>query len=253
MLHINQGELNQLYDTFCRVWAAGGQATLTTTSLGGKVTAKLDIELGHPTDARPGAPPPHLRTAKAFSSQHGAPASGAARRPCHRGPAAKAKSRARAAAYQAAKAAAAAASVSSAQQTEPESTPSTPAPGEASAVQASSKPLNLLPSPPASDGRRLVVSVGKKERLPSFSQLDGQDDATLSSQTSAEVDDDIIDINDDDRDAATPFCQKYKEPPSKLRHPMHGIGTFQGIDSTSGHCVYDFPNATSILWYSVEI
>ena len=98
------------------------------------------------------------------------------------------------------------------------------------------------------------MSVGKGERLPSFSQLDGQDDATLSSQTSAEVDDDIIDINDDDRgDAATPFCQKYKDPPSKVRHPMHGIGTFQGIDSTSGHCVYDFPNATSIMWYSVEI
>ena len=99
MLHTNQAELNQLYDTYCRVWAAGGQATLTTTSLGGKVTAKLDVELGQPTDARPGAPPPHLRTAKAFSSQHGAPASGAARRPCHRGPAAKAKSRARAAAH----------------------------------------------------------------------------------------------------------------------------------------------------------
>ena len=42
MLHTNQAELNQLYGTFCRVWAAGGQATLTTTSLGGKVTAKLE-------------------------------------------------------------------------------------------------------------------------------------------------------------------------------------------------------------------
>ena len=97
------------------------------------------------------------------------------------------------------------------------------------------------------------MSVGRGERLPSFSQLDGQDDATLSSPTAAEVEDDIIDIDDDDRDAATPFCQKYKEPPAKLRHPIHGIGTFQGIDSTSGHCVYDFPNATSIMWYSVEI
>ena len=33
MLHTNQAELNQLYGTFCRVWVAGGQATLTTTSL----------------------------------------------------------------------------------------------------------------------------------------------------------------------------------------------------------------------------
>ena len=45
MLHTNQAELNQLYGTFCRVWAAGGQATLTTSSLGRKVTAKLEIEL----------------------------------------------------------------------------------------------------------------------------------------------------------------------------------------------------------------
>ena len=31
----HQAELNQLYGTFCRVWAAGGQDTLTTISLGG--------------------------------------------------------------------------------------------------------------------------------------------------------------------------------------------------------------------------
>ena len=60
MLHTNQAELNQLYDTYCRVWAAGGQASLTTSSLAGMVTAKLEVQLGQPTDARPGAPPPHL-------------------------------------------------------------------------------------------------------------------------------------------------------------------------------------------------
>ena len=198
MLHTNQAELNQIYGTFCRVWAAGGQATLTTTSLGGKVTAKLELELGQPTEARPGAPPPHLHTAKALYSQHGAPVSGAARRPCHRGPAAKAKSQARAAAHQAAKAAAAAAAVSSTQRTKHESTQSTPAPEEAPSVQASSaplaacEPLNLLPSPPASEGRRLVVSVDMGERLPSFSQLEGLDDASLSCTTAAEVEDDIM-------------------------------------------------------------
>ena len=182
MLHTNQAELNQLYGTFCRVWAAGGQATLTTTSLEGIVTAKLEVKLGQPTGARPGAPPPCLRTAKAFPFQHQAPASGAVRRPCHRGPAAKAKSRAGAAAHQAAKAA----SVLAAQEPESESTPATPASGGAPPVPAPSaslvtpKPLNILPSPPASDGQRLVVSVGREERLPSFSQLDGQDDAILS-------------------------------------------------------------------------
>ena len=141
MLHTNQAELNQLYGTFCRVWAAGGQATLTTSSLGGKVTAKLELELGQPTDTRPGAPPLHLRTGRAFPSQRGAPpASGAARRPCHRGPAAKAKSRARAAAHQAAKAAAASAS-------KPESTLATPAPGAASSTPAPNVPLSTPAAP----------------------------------------------------------------------------------------------------------
>ena len=51
MLHTNRGELNQLYNTFCHVWAAGGQATLTTSSLDGKLTAKLEIELGESTGA----------------------------------------------------------------------------------------------------------------------------------------------------------------------------------------------------------
>ena len=75
-----------------------------------------------------------------------------------------------------------------------------------------------------------------------------------TSTTAAKVEDDIIDIDDDEHgDASTPFCEKYKKPPAKVRHPVHGIGTFQRIDSTSGHCVYDFPNATSIMWDSVEI
>ena len=214
------------------------------------MTAKLDIKLGHPTSARPGAPPRHLRTAKAFAFQHEAPVSGAARRsPCHRGPAAKAKSRARAAAHQAAKAAAAAAPVSSAQQIESDSTPATPAPGAAPAVQAPSapleacKPLSHLPSPPASDGRRIVMSVGRGERLPSFSQLDGQDDATLSSPTAAEVDDDIIDVGEAEPDG-TPLCEQFTVPPAKVRSskPAWGIGTFVRINSDSGNFLYEFQN-----------
>ena len=158
---------------------------MTTTSLGGKVIAKLEIKLNQSTDARPGGPPPYPRTAKAFPSQRGVAASGAARRPRHRGPAAKAKSRARAAAYQAAKAAV---QESDSTPAPPGSggspSPSTPAPN---APLEDSKPLNILPSPPASDGQRLVVSVGRGERrLTSFSQLDGQDDATSPSRPSAD-------------------------------------------------------------------
>lgn len=206
---------------------------MTTTSLEGIVTAKLEVKLGQPTGARPGAPPPCLRTAKAFPFQHQAPASGAVRRPCHRGPAAKAKSRARAAAYQAAKAAAAVASVSAAQESESESTPATPGPGEApstpapNAPLAAPKPLNILPSPPASDGQRLVVSVGRGERLPSFSQLDGQDDAISSPSSSAEVEDDIpVLVLGGVRGASCSFSKRYSAPPARVRHPVRGLVTF---------------------------
>ena len=101
MLHTNRGELQLLMNTYCRIWEAGGQATLTTSTDGGELKAKLEIQLGSPAAPRPGAP----------SATSGHPA--AAHRPCHRGPAAKARSRARAAAYQAKKAAAAAAISSS--------------------------------------------------------------------------------------------------------------------------------------------
>ena len=102
MLHTNRGELQLLMNTYCRIWEAGGQATLTTSTEGGELKAKLEIQLGSPAAPRPGAP----------SATSGHPA--AAHRPCHRGPAAKARSRARAAAYQATKAiAGATASVSS--------------------------------------------------------------------------------------------------------------------------------------------
>ena len=180
--------------------------------------------------ARPGAPPPHLRTAEAFAAQHQAPASGAARRPRHRGPSAKAKSRARAAAYQAAKAAASVAVVSAAQESESKSTPATPGPGEASSTPAPNvplaapKPLNVLPSPPASDGQRLVVSVGKGERLPSFSQLDGQDDAISSS---AEVENEIpVLVLGGVRGACSSFSKRYSAPPARVRHPVKGLATF---------------------------
>ena len=200
---------------------------MTTTSFEGKVTAKLELELGQPTKARPGAPR-HHRTA----SQNPAPASGAAHRPCHRGPAAEAKSRARAAAYQAAKAAA-----SAAQQSESESTPASPAPVGAPSTQ----PLNILPSPPASDGRRLVASVGRSERLPSFSQLDGQDGAIVSPpsegpSSSEDVEEDIPDVVLGKRGACL-FCKRYSTPPPRVKHPVHGLAWFR-YASSDGTVMY---------------
>ena len=116
----------------------------------------------------------------------------AANRPS-RGPAAQAKSRARAAAHQAATAAAASTPASSAQESDSKLTPAQGVlPAKATSVPlAAPTPLKVLPSPPASDGRRLVVSVGRGERLPSFSQVDGQDDVTVSHSSPAKVEDDI--------------------------------------------------------------
>ena len=108
MLHTNCGELALLFDTFCRIWRAGGQATLTTSTKDGQVQANLELQLGLPAAARAGAPSPQQRLSSPSSPGH----PGAThRQPCHRGPAAKAKSRARAALHQATKAAAASATV----------------------------------------------------------------------------------------------------------------------------------------------
>ena len=141
MLHTNRGELQLLMNTFCRIWEASGQATLTTSTEGGELKAKLEIQLGSPAAPRTGAP----------STTSGHPA--VSHRPCHRGPAAKARSRARAAAYQAKKAAAATffstAAIAAGS-------------GEASFSSASQRrPLHLLPSPPA--GRRRVMSGGRRD------------------------------------------------------------------------------------------
>ena len=111
MIHTNHGELIRIFDTYCRVWGAGGQATLTTSTKGGLLTANLDIQLGPPTAACPGAPPPHLQRQTAWTSSSssptptpGHPGAGSRRhrrRRRHRGPAAKARSNARAASHQA--------------------------------------------------------------------------------------------------------------------------------------------------------
>ena len=107
MLHTNHGELALLFDTFSRVWGAGGQATLTTRTEGGKLRANLELQLGSPAASRPQPLHPQQQRSK-FASGHPE----AAQHRHHRGQAAQAKSRARAAAHQAALAASSAAPVS---------------------------------------------------------------------------------------------------------------------------------------------
>ena len=158
MLHTNHGELLRIFDTFCRVWRAGGQATLTTSTEGGLLKANMDIQLGPPTAACPGAPPLHLQRQTAWTSTSssvpapGHPEAGNRRhrrRRRHRGPAAKARSNARAAAHQASLA----------------------------AVKVSTAPVPAPPPPPPpppATARLIKVVERKASSWPTFSQLDGE-------------------------------------------------------------------------------
>ena len=85
-----------------------------------------------------------------------------------------------------------------------------------------------------------MIVVGREKAVPSFNQLDGQEDVP----TSTGVEENIIDVLPDD----PALCETHKVPPAKVRHPDYGIGTFVQIDSTSANFVYEFPNC-----YWVEV
>ena len=229
MLHSNQAELNQLYDSFCRAWSSGCQATLTTTCSDGKVIAKLELQLGKPTDPRPGAPPPHRRSVPPFSSNGDQATGTPRRRKTHRGPAALEKSRARAAAYQ------------NRTRTDPTGgTVSVPPP----------------PPPALSPATRMIKFLPRKTGTrPSFSQLDGEDDTVSSpppssapDASSGEGEDDTIDVGNcgwsgGNRDGVR-FCSLYKTPPAKVKSSITELGTglFCEIDKITGNYVYEFQN-----------
>ena len=145
-------------NTFCRIWEAGGQASLITSTEVGELKAKLEIQLGSPAAPRPGAP--------STTSGHPAASHRPSHRPCHRGPAAKARSRARAAAYQAKKAAAAATVASTATAAPVPQPPPPPPPPPAPALPPATRMIKFLPR--------------KTGTRPSFSQLDGEDDTVSS-------------------------------------------------------------------------
>ena len=128
----HKAETDQLFRIFCRISAAGGKAKFSTESNGGRCSAKLEIETGLISADAPGAA--GLHSAKRAHQQ--------THRPCHRGPASKARSRARAAAFRAGKAAAAAVAASEQSAQESESPP-----GGLSTTKAPSTPpppLRLL-------------------------------------------------------------------------------------------------------------
>ena len=89
------------------------------------------------------------------------------------------------------------------------------------------------PSPPASSERRQVTVVGREKVLPSFTQLDGEEDVSLLCAAEKET------WFDD-----PPFSELYKVPPAKVRHPDpdFGIGTYVRTNSDSGNFLYEFQN-----------
>ena len=126
---------------------AGGSASLTFTTWGGKMKAKLVVELDPP------APADRVSTS---SSPSTAPAPGGGRRR-RKGAAAKAKAKARAALHRA---------------TQDAAISSPPASGDASASldHPLRRPPRLLLSPSPTSGRRRVMSLGRLP-MPSFSNL----------------------------------------------------------------------------------
>ena len=127
-----EDELTLLMEVFHKIEKAGGQATLSVSTAGGKTKVKLEV-------ATTPAPPTVSPTT---SSSPG-------RRHRRRGARARARHNQRAAAHQASRAEAAT------------SVPLDPSPHRS---------LHLLPSPPSASGRRRVMSVGRPEML-TFSSL----------------------------------------------------------------------------------
>ena len=98
MADTNYGELRQLFETFTRVWEAGGQTSLHLHTLDGQARATLDIQLGPPVNPRPGAPVvPGERPGLSHGPQHHQES--VQQRPQRRGPSARAREAARCAAW----------------------------------------------------------------------------------------------------------------------------------------------------------
>ena len=129
-------ELTLLLEAFHKIEKAGGQATLSVSTVGGKTKVKLVTAT---TPAPPTESPPT--------------SSAPVRRHRRRGARARARRNQRAAAHQASLAEAAT------------SVPLDDPPPR--------RPLHLLPSPPPESGRRRVMSCVGRLELPTFSNLDG--------------------------------------------------------------------------------
>ena len=68
--HSNYGEMRKLFDTWTRVWGAGGRASLHIHTLDSKARVVLVLRLGHLAAPRPGAPDVHVEGSGQPGPQH---------------------------------------------------------------------------------------------------------------------------------------------------------------------------------------
>ena len=98
MAHTNYGKLHQLFETFTRVWEAGGQTSLHLHTQNGQAKAFLEIQLGALAAPRPGAPNVQGEgPGQSHGPQHQVPPQ--QRHPRRREPSARARNTARRAAW----------------------------------------------------------------------------------------------------------------------------------------------------------
>ena len=202
---MSQRDLDRLFQTFCHLWKRGVKANFNASARDGKTMARLTVEISHFSSKRTnGTQEDNMRTCS--------PPAGAAagRKRRNRGPKSVARSRARATKHRAVVSAArksksetlltgeardaediqatqenpstnkaASVSLSAVAGKEEVSVVTTDdltsqlEPHAANESSAFSRNLKVLQSPVESEGRRMIMTVGRSSRTPSFGQLDG--------------------------------------------------------------------------------
>ena len=202
---MSQRDLDRLFQTFCHLWKRGVKANFNASAREGKTMARLTVEISHFSSKRTnGTQEDNMRTCS--------PPAGAAagRKRRNRGPKSAARSRARATKHRAVVSAArksksetlltggardaenipatqenpstnkvASVPLSAVTGKEDVSVVTTDnitsqlEPHAANESSAFSRNLKVLQSPVESEGRRMIMTVGRSSRTPSFGQLDG--------------------------------------------------------------------------------
>ena len=179
MSESNMRRVNRLIRFFHQSWTEKRQANLQLSTKDGDISIKLDLQLGRPEDIMPGP--------AAAGHPAGAPQR---RRPRRlRGPAAKERSRQRAAAYHAFHASSASSGAQTgASQASPGATRASndAAPASTQAVDQTQEALNSMlhpvppPPPVGPTSTRLITVVPRRTgHRSSFSQVDGQDNNSV--------------------------------------------------------------------------